>query len=82
MKIHLTDSWTVTDEHPITFKGKPVLLDLATWKAYQRRDVIGAISASQVVSLLVEEMGKNNFLPEELQFISRFNDVEPASQPV
>jgi hypothetical protein len=37
-------------------------------------DRIGAVSAPQIVSPAVEARGKNDFLPEEIQFISRFKD--------
>ncbi len=74
MKVHLEDSWTLTDEHPKARKGKPILLDLGTWKVYQPGDRIGEISALKFVSLAVEWRGKEDFLPEEIQFISRFKD--------
>jgi hypothetical protein len=55
-------------------KGTPVLVDLDTHDVYHREDIIGAISALQVVSLAVEERGRNGFLPEEIHFISRFKE--------
>jgi hypothetical protein len=72
MKIHLDNSWTLTDEHPKAQRGNPILIDLGTWKVYHPGDRIGAVSAQQIVSLAVEAREKNDFLPEEIQFISRF----------
>ncbi len=43
MKIQLYRSWVLTDEHPMTAKGTPVLLDLETGKAYPTGDSIGKI---------------------------------------
>ncbi len=80
MKIHLANSWTLTDEHPKVERGNPILIDLGTWKAYHPRDRIGEVPAPQFVSLAVEARGKNNFLPEEIQFISRFKDGNNAIQ--
>jgi hypothetical protein len=74
MKIHLDNSWTLTDEHPKAERGNPILIDLGTWKVYHPGDRIGAVSAPQIVSPAVEARGKNDFLPEEIQFISRFKD--------
>ncbi len=74
MKVHLTDSWTLTDEHPKAERGKPILIDLGTWKVYRPRDRVGAVSAQQIVSLAVEKGGGNDFLPEEIQFMARFKD--------
>ena len=72
MKVYLPRSWVLTDEHPKVAKGTPVLIHSETCKVYHPKDRIGAFSAQQVLSLAVEEMGKNNFLPEEIHFISRF----------
>jgi hypothetical protein len=80
MKIHLDNSWTLTDEHPLTARGNPILIDLRTWRVYHPRDRIGEISALQFVSLAVEAAGRNNFLPEEIQFISRFKEEEHEIQ--
>jgi hypothetical protein len=74
MRIHLTNSWTLTDEHPLAERGNPILIDLGTWQVYHPRDRIGDLSALQFVSLAVEARGKNDFLPEEIQFISRFKE--------
>jgi hypothetical protein len=74
MKIYLHPFWVLTDEHPMAAKGNPILIDLGTCKVYHPRDRIGAVSAPQVVSLAVEARGKNNFLPEEIHFISRFKE--------
>ena len=64
-------------------RGTPVLVDLDTHDVYHRGDRIGAISALQVVSLAVEEMGGNNFLPEEMHFISRFKERDQeGNRPV
>jgi hypothetical protein len=83
MKIHLRFSWVLTDEHPSAAKGKPVLVDLETCKVYHPKDRIGAFSAQQVVSLAVEEMGGNNFLPEEIHLISRFKEADrEGNRPV
>ena len=82
MKIYLRASWVLTDEHPMAAKGKPVLVDLETWEVYYREDMIEAVSALQVVSLAVEERGKNDFLPEEIHFISRFKEGDHESQSV
>jgi hypothetical protein len=76
MKISLLRSWVLTDEHPKAAKGIPVLIDPETCKLYPPKDRIGAFSAEQVVSLAVEEMGGNNFLPEEIHFISRFKEAD------
>jgi len=72
MRIHLINSWILTDEHPKAERGNPILIDLGTWKVYHPGDRIGSVSAPQIVSLAVEERGKNDFLPEEIQFIARF----------
>ena len=82
MKIYLPPSWVLTDEHSLAAKGKAVLVDLETWEVYHREDMIGAVSALQVVSLAVEERGKNDFLPEEMHFISRFKGDNHESQSV
>jgi hypothetical protein len=83
MKIYLPRAWVLTDEHPKAAKGTPVLIDPETCRAYHPRDRIGAHSAQQVVSLAVEEMGGNNFLPEEIHFISRFKEVDQeGNRPV
>ncbi len=50
------------------------MINLGTWKVYHPRDRIGEVSALQFVSLAVDARGKNDFLPEEIQFISRFKD--------
>jgi hypothetical protein len=42
--------------------------------------MIGTFSARQVVSLAVETNGKNNFTPEEIQFISRFKEGDHVSE--
>jgi hypothetical protein len=59
MKIYLTTSRVLTDEHPKAAKGKPVLVDLETWEVYHREDMIGAVSALRVVSLAVAGIGEN-----------------------
>jgi hypothetical protein len=74
MRIHLDNTWTLTDEHPKAERGNPILLDLGTWKVYHPRDRIAEVSALQFVSLAVEARAKNDLLPEEIQFISRFKD--------
>jgi hypothetical protein len=53
MRIHLDNTWTLTDEHPKAERGNPILLDLGTWKVYHPRDRIGEVSALQFVSLAV-----------------------------
>ncbi len=80
MKIHLDNSWTLTDEHPKAERGAPILIDLGTWKVYHPRDRIGEIPAPQFVLLAVEARGENDFLPEEIQFISRFKEEEHEIQ--
>ncbi len=80
MKIHLANSWTLTDEHPKAERGNPILIDLGTWKVYHPWDRIGEVSALQFVSLAVETRGENDFLSEEIQFISRFKDVNHEIQ--
>jgi len=83
MKIYLLRSWVLTDEPPMASKGTPVLIDPETCKVYHPKDRIGAFSAQQVVSLAVEEMGGNNFLPEEMHFISRFKERDQeGNRPV
>ncbi len=77
MKIHLHQSWTLTDEHPLALRGKPILIDLRTWRVYHPTDTIGEISALQFVSRAAEA---GNFLPEEIQFISRFREENPEIQ--
>ncbi len=72
MKIHLDKSWSLTDEHPKSDRGNPILIDAATWKIYTPTDQIGGVTALQFVSQVVEARGENDFLPEEIQFISRF----------
>ncbi len=74
MKIHVAKSWTLTDEHPKAERGSPILIDLGTWKVYRAKDKIGEISALQFVILAVGAGGKDDFLPEEIQFISRFTE--------
>jgi len=74
MRIHLINSWILTDEHPKAERGNPILIDLGTWKVYHPVDRIGAVSAQQIVSLAVEARGEDDFLPEEIQFISRFKN--------
>ena len=81
MKIHLDKSWTLTDEHPKAERGKPILIDLGTWNIYHPGDRIGAVSALQIVSLAVEAGGENGFLPEEIQFISRFKEENHEIRP-
>ena len=82
MKIYLPHSWALTDESPMSAKGTPVLVDLDTHDVYRLEDIIGAISALQVVSLAVEERGRDGFLPEEIHFISRFKEEDHESQSV
>jgi len=82
MKIYLPPSWVLTDEHPMAAEGKPVLVDLEIWEVYHHEDMIGAVSALQVVSLALEERGKNDFLPEEVHFISRFKEGDHERQSV
>jgi len=82
MKIYLRPSWVLTDEHSMAAKGKAVLVDLEFWEVYHREDMIGAVSALQIVSQAIEEMGENVFLPEEIHFISRFKEGDHESQPV
>jgi len=82
MNIYLLPSWLLTDENPEATKGIPVLINLGNWNAYQHEDMIGTVSARQVVSLSVEARGKNNFLPEEIHFISRFKEGDHGSQSV
>jgi hypothetical protein len=74
MKIYLLRSFVLTDEHPMAARGTPVLVDLKSWKIYNPRDLVVGLSAQQVLSQTVAEMGKNNFLPEEIHFISRFKE--------
>ncbi len=74
MKIHVAKSWTLSDEHPQAERGNPILIDLGTWKVYRPRDRMGEISALHFVALAVEAGGEDDFLPEEIQFISRFKD--------
>jgi hypothetical protein len=82
MKIYLPGSWVLTDEHPKTVKGTPVLIDLETWKIYHPGDRIEGVSAKQVVSLAVEARGENFPTPEEIQFISRFKEGNHENQTV
>jgi len=82
MNVFLLPSWLLTDENPEAAKGIPVLINLGNWKAYQHGDMIGTFSASQVVSLAVEAKEKNNFMPEEIHFISRFKEGGHGSQSV
>ena len=82
MKIYLPHSWVLTDELPMSAKGTPVLLDIDTQEVYYPEDMIGAISAMQMVSLAVEERGRNAFLPQEIRFISRFTKGDHESQSV
>ena len=81
MKIYLHPFWVLTDEHPEATRGEPILVVPGTCKVYHPRDRIGAVPAPQVVSLTVEARGKNNFLPEEIQFISRFKEEDHESNP-
>ena len=76
----MINSWTLTDEHPMAERGKPILIDLGTWKVFHPRDRIGAVSAPQIVSLAVDQRGKNDFLPEEIHFISRFIEGTHGTQ--
>jgi len=80
MNIYLSPSWLLTDENSEAAKEIPVLINLGSWKAYQHGDMIGAYSAPQVVSLAVEAKGENNFMPEEIHFISRFKEGHHGSQ--
>ena len=80
MNVYLLPSWLLTDENPETAKGIPVLINLGNWKAYQPEDMIGTFSARQVVSLAVEAKWKNNFKPEEIQFISHFKEGDHGSE--
>jgi hypothetical protein len=82
MNVYLFPSWLLTDENFEASKEIPVLINLGSWKAYQQGDMIGTFSARQVVSLAVEARGKNNFLPEEIHFISRFKEGDHGSQSV
>lgn len=82
MNVYLSPSWLLTDENSEAAKKIPVLINLGSWKAYQHGDMIGTFSAPQVVSLAVEAKGKNNFLPEEVHFISRFKEGDHGSQSV
>jgi len=82
MKIYLLRSWALTDEHPMTAKGTPVLIDIETRKIYHPEDRIAGVSAKQVVSLAVEARGENYLLPEEMHLISRFRIGDCASQSV
>jgi hypothetical protein len=80
MKIYLRPSLVLTDEHPSTAKGTPVLVDSEIWDVYKSEDMIEGIPAKQVVSSAVAEIGENNFLPEEICFISRFTKGDHESQ--
>ena len=82
MKIYLRPSLVLTDEHPITSKGKPVLVDSESWKVYHREDMIGTVSALRMVDSAGAEIGENDFLPEEIVFISRFTKGDDESQSV
>jgi hypothetical protein len=82
MKIYLRPPLLLTDEHPITSKSKPVLVDYESWKVYHPEDMIGTVSALHVVDLAVAEIGENDFLPEEIVFISRFTKGDHKSQTV
>ncbi len=80
MKIYLRPSLVLTDEHPMAAKGTPVLVDFESWKVFQREDMIEGVSAQQVVDSAVAEIGENDFLPEEIHFISRFKAGDHESQ--
>ena len=82
MRIYLTNSWVLTDEHPMETERNPVLMDLETRMIYDPGDMVGAVSALQVVSQAVEERGESYFLPEENLFISRFIKGAHESQSV
>jgi hypothetical protein len=83
MKICLLRPWLLTDEHPTSDKGIPLLVDLETCKVYHPGDRIGGFLAQKVVSLAVEGRGENNFLPEEIHFISRFKERDQGgNRPV
>jgi hypothetical protein len=81
MKIYLSFSWVLPDEHPSAAKGKPVLLDLETGKVYHPGDKIVGLPAQQLVSIAVERKPKNYFLTEEMHFISRFKEEYHDSNP-
>jgi hypothetical protein len=57
------------DEHPMAAEGSPIFIDLGTWEVYHHEDMIGMVSALQVVSLAVEKMGENDFLRESRKSI-------------
>ena len=82
MNVYLSPSWLLTDENSEAAQEIPVLINLGSWKAYQHGDMIGTFSAPQVVSLAVETKGENNFAPEEIHFISRFEEGDHRSQSV
>jgi hypothetical protein len=73
MNIQLFRPRVLTDEQPNSAKGK-LAIDLDIRKTYQPEDRIMGVSVQPAVSLPVEEMGGNNFLPEEIRFISQFKE--------
>jgi hypothetical protein len=81
MKIYLSFSWVLTDEHPSAAKGRPVLVDLESCKVYHPGDKIVGLPAQQLVSLAVERKPENYFLTEEIHFISRFKEEYHESNP-
>jgi hypothetical protein len=75
MKLHLTPSWTLSDEHATSSYGKPVLVDRETGEAYGPGDIVqilpggGYIPGYIAVRAFTEG---ESFSAEELAFIDLF----------
>jgi hypothetical protein len=75
MKLYLTPSWILSDEHLASSYGKPVLVDQETGKAYGPDDILqvnpggNPVPGYLVVRALIEG---ESFSVEEVAFIDRF----------
>jgi hypothetical protein len=75
MELHLTPSWTLSDEHLASSYGKPVLVDQDTGEAYGPEDILQVIPEGNPVPGYIAVKGMTageSFSVEEVAFIDRF----------
>lgn len=75
MKVPLTLSWELSDEHSTNSDGKPLLIKRPTGKAFGPRDIIEFYPnwGLKPAAVHVERMSRMRSFPEqELDFIEQF----------
>jgi len=75
MKLHLTPSWILSDEHLASSYGKPVLVDQDTGEAYGPGDIVKILPGGSYVPgyIAVKAFTEGeSFSAEELAFIDQF----------